>query len=100
MILNNPYSSHNYKIRVSTWSGAPRAASACSPKFEIRGRDRPEYITPSPTSIPHTGVSQQDPRTDGEFMWLASLYNTCLGRSPLLYITRERSCNEIDLLRM
>lgn len=45
-----PYSSHNYKLRVSTIAGVTRAASACSSKFEIRGRDLPERATPSPTS--------------------------------------------------
>ncbi|CAM9699219.1 unnamed protein product [Scytosiphon promiscuus] len=53
----NVYSSHNYKIRVSTWSQVRRPASSCSPKFEIRGLDRPEYSTPSPTALPDDGDS-------------------------------------------
>lgn len=52
VVLPDPYSSHNYKIRVSTWSGVERQASACSPKFEIKARDRPYYSTPSPTEVP------------------------------------------------
>ncbi|CAM9326086.1 unnamed protein product [Ectocarpus sp. 12 AP-2014] len=49
--LPNVYSSHNYKIRVSTWSSIRRHGSSCSPKFEIRGKDRPLYSTPSPTAL-------------------------------------------------
>lgn len=51
VVLPFPYSSHNYKIRVSTWEGVRRSVSACSPKFEIRARERPNYSTPSPTSL-------------------------------------------------
>ncbi|CAM9851353.1 unnamed protein product [Pylaiella littoralis] len=50
--LPGVYSSHNYKIRVSTWSTVSRRASSCSPKFEIRGRERPEYSTAPPTPLP------------------------------------------------
>ncbi|CAN0385494.1 unnamed protein product, partial [Ectocarpus sp. 8 AP-2014] len=49
--LPNVYSSHNYKIRVSTSSSIRRHGSSCSPKFEIRGKDRPLYSTPSPTVL-------------------------------------------------
>ncbi|CAM9622009.1 unnamed protein product, partial [Hapterophycus canaliculatus] len=62
--LPNVYSSHNYKIRVSTWSQTRRPASSCSPKFEIRGLDRPEYSTPSPTALLDDGDSYY-PRPPG-----------------------------------
>lgn len=52
VIVPNVYSSHNYKIRVSTWSAVRRRAASCSPKFEIKARDRPYYSTPSPTKVP------------------------------------------------
>eukprot|EP00903_Cladosiphon_okamuranus_P019297 g17738.t1 len=60
--LPNVYSSHNYKIRVSTWSSVRRPASSCSPKFEIRGRDRPEYSTPPPTPLPDSNEASLYPR--------------------------------------
>ena len=62
VIVPDVYSSHNYKIRVSTWSGVRRPASSCSPKFEIRARDRPYYSTPSPTEVPEADSPSLYPR--------------------------------------
>lgn len=64
--LPGVYSSHNYKIRVSTWSTVSRRASSCSPKFEIRGRERPEYSTAPPTPLPQVeSESNPYPRPPG-----------------------------------
>ncbi|CAM9140533.1 unnamed protein product [Laminaria digitata] len=62
VIVPNVYSSHNYKIRVSTWGEVRRPASSCSPKFEIRARDRPYYSTPSPTAVPVVESTSLYPR--------------------------------------
>lgn len=64
--LPDAFSSHNYKIRVSTWEGLQRQVSACSPKFEIRGRQRPDISTPSPTHAPGDVLPPTtDPRAIG-----------------------------------
>ncbi|CAN0151476.1 unnamed protein product [Ascophyllum nodosum] len=61
VLLPNPYTSHNYKIRVSTIEGVMRSASGCSPKFLITGQERPETSTPSPTGV-HNSQDRLYPR--------------------------------------
>lgn len=73
VIVPNVYSSHNYKIRVSTWSEVRRPASSCSPKFEIRARDRPYYSTPSPTAVPVVESTSLYPRPPCAY----TLYEHC-----------------------
>lgn len=84
VVLPDAYSSYNYKIRVSTWEGVMRPASACSPKFEIRGRDRPAYSTPSPTGVPEAGVPSLYPIPPGNFLFL-----------QLPYIPAQRHCSQL-----
>lgn len=63
-----PYSSHNYKIRVSTYKSVQRSVSACSPKFEITAREHPEYSTPTPVEPGLYIKRQPDPRTRGKLL--------------------------------
>lgn len=64
MVLPTPYTSYNYKVRVSTIKSVMRPASACSPKFLIVGKERPEYNTPSPTDA-GSGEDNLYPRETG-----------------------------------
>lgn len=75
-----PYSSHNYKIRVSTYKSVQRSVSACSPKFEITAREHPEYSTPTPVEPGLYIKRQPDPRTRGTPDPVADLPSTPIVR--------------------
>lgn len=92
VVLPDPYSSYNYKIRVSTWGGVMRSVSACSSKFEIRGRDRPEYTTPSPTDAPVDGETDAVPREPGALPAGVFCITTAVSRPRFDYAMDQATC--------